>query len=53
MTHVNSRVGNDTWNGLGDEFEVPIGQLLGQKLLRNELSRAFPESGWLLSNDTP
>ena len=46
-------VGNETWTGLGNEFKVPIGQLLGQKLLQNDFYRAFPEIGWVLSNDTP
>ena len=53
MTHLNSRVGNDTWTGLGDEFEVPMDHFWGQKPLRNDFSRAFPKSDWVWSNDTP
>ena len=53
MTHLNLWVGNDTWNSLGDEFKVPMDQFWGQKLLRNDFSRAFSESGWVWSNDTP
>merc|ERR1719367_2598507 len=44
MTHLNSRVGNGTWTSLGDEFEVPMDHFWGQKPLRNDFSRAFPES---------
>ena len=53
MTHLNSRVGIGTWTGLGDELEVPMDHFWGQKPLRNDFFRAFPESGWVLSNDTP
>ena len=45
MTHPNLRVANDTWTSLGDEFEVPMDHFWGQKPLRNDFSRAFPDSG--------
>ena len=53
MTHLNSRVGNDTWTCLGDEFEVPVDHFWGEKRLWNDFSRAFSETGWVWSNDTP
>ena len=53
MTQLNSRVGNDTYTSLVDEFEVPMDHFWGQKPQRNDFSRAFPESGWVWSNDTP
>ena len=53
MTHPNLRVENDTWTSPGDEFELPMDHFLSQKPLRNDSSRAFPESGWVLSDDTP
>ena len=53
MTHLNSRVANDTWTSLGDKFEVPMDHFWGEKPLRNDFSRAFSESGWVWSNDTP
>ena len=43
----------DTWTSLGDEFEAPMDHFWGQKPLRNDFSRAFSESGWVWSNDTP
>ena len=33
------------WTSLGDEFEVPMDHFWGQKPLRNDFSRAFPDSG--------
>ena len=53
MTHLNLRVGNDTWTCLGDEFEVPVDHFWGEKRLWNDFSRAFSETGWVWSNDTP
>ena len=53
MTHPNLRVANDTWTSLGDKFEVPMVHFWGQKPLQNDFSRAFSESGWVWSNDTP
>ena len=58
MTHLNLRVGNDTWTSLGDEFEEPMDHFWGQKPLRNDFSRAFPRFGqithlsWRVGNDT-
>ena len=53
MTNPNLRVAHDTWTSLGDEFEVPLDHFLGQNPLQNDSSRAFLESGMVLSDDTP
>ena len=53
ITHLNLQVGNDTCTSLGDEFEVSVDHFWGKKPLRNDFSRAFSESDWVWSNDTP
>ena len=53
MTHLNLRVGNDTLTSLGHEFDMPMDHFWGQKHLQNDFSKAFSESGWVWSNDTP